>query len=143
MKVVVNRCFGGFGLSVAAIKELVLMGRGDLVGEYPIKKFYGKSGKAILTDWEGAINIGDGFLQTRNEIVSLLRKDDLIYTGLGSSDSKYRSDPDLVRLVEEKGSKFCSGHYAKLEVVHIPDDVDFEITDYDGMESIEEAHRSW
>ena len=43
----------------------------------------------------------------------------------------------LASLIHEYGSEKCSGHYAKLEVVEIPDDcTDFEIDEYDGFERI-------
>jgi hypothetical protein len=32
---------------------------------------------------------------------------------------------------------------AELEVVEIPDDVEWIIVDYDGMEHIAEKHRTW
>jgi hypothetical protein len=53
-----------------------------------------------------------------------------------------RSDPILVRVVEEMGSK-ANGNFAELKVVEIPDGVQYEIDEYDGMESIHEVHRSW
>lgn len=55
-----------------------------------------------------------------------------------------RNDPILVKLVEEKGSKFMSGELAQLEVVEIPDSLeDFWIEDNDGAERVVEPHRSW
>jgi len=39
--------------------------------------------------------------------------------------------------------KWCSGDYANLKIVEIPDDVNYYISDYDGMEAVEEAHRTW
>lgn len=53
-----------------------------------------------------------------------------------------RTAPELVQVVEELGDK-ANGPYSKLEVVEIPDDVEWYIDDYDGIETIEEAHRSW
>jgi hypothetical protein len=53
-----------------------------------------------------------------------------------------RDDEYLVRLVEEMGSKACT-RYSKLRIVEIPDDVKWTIDEYDGMESVEEEHRSW
>jgi hypothetical protein len=53
-----------------------------------------------------------------------------------------RSDPDLIRVIETLGEK-ASGKCAKLEVIEIPDNVDWEIDDYDGIETIHEKHRSW
>lgn len=47
------------------------------------------------------------------------------------------TDLDLITLIEEKGTEFCSGRYAKLVVVEVPDDAtDWEINEYDGLESI-------
>lgn len=47
------------------------------------------------------------------------------------------TDIDLIALIEKHGSDFCSGSYAKLEVVEIPDDAtDWELEEYDGIESI-------
>ena len=52
----------------------------------------------------------------------------------------YRDDPILVQLVEELTEKNLQG---ALKVVSIPDDVEWEIHDYDGIESIHEKHRVW
>jgi hypothetical protein len=51
-----------------------------------------------------------------------------------------RDDPILVQLVEELTEKNLQG---ALKVVSIPDDVEWEIDDYDGIESIHEKHRVW
>lgn len=43
----------------------------------------------------------------------------------------------LIELIHEYGSEKCSGSHAKLKVVEIPDNcTDFEINDYDGIETI-------
>ena len=54
-----------------------------------------------------------------------------------------RSDPDLVKAVEELGVEKASGSLAELKIVEIPDDVKVYISNYDGIERIEECHRSW
>lgn len=100
MKIVINCCFGGFGLSDECAIAL------DAV----IKQF------------------GDYFYQE-------------FPNGKWAQD--YRTDPKLIHLMETKGSKWCSGHLASLKIVEIPDDVKWEIRDYDGIETIEEVHRSW
>ena len=44
---------------------------------------------------------------------------------------------NLIQLIDEAGSKKCSGSSAKLKVVEIPDNcTDYEISDYDGVETI-------
>ena len=53
-----------------------------------------------------------------------------------------RDDALLVQLVEEMGEK-ADGEYADLVVVEVPDDVGWEIEDYDGMETIREVSRIW
>ncbi len=53
-----------------------------------------------------------------------------------------RNDPILAAIVEELGDA-ANGEHAKLNVVEIPDDVEYKIDDYDGRESIHEIHRSW
>lgn len=53
-----------------------------------------------------------------------------------------RDDPDLVRTVEELGDA-ANGTHAKLKIVEVPDGVEWTISEYDGIESVEEKHRSW
>ena len=53
-----------------------------------------------------------------------------------------RNDPVLVKIVEELGGK-SFGFAANLKIVEIPDDVNWEVVDYDGMEHIAEKHRTW
>lgn len=47
-----------------------------------------------------------------------------------------RIDPDIIALYEEKGSVWSSGYCAKLNIDEIPEDVEFHIREYDGMESV-------
>jgi len=89
MKIVINRCYGGFGLSEKAY---------ELLG----------------VPWDG----------------------------FGHASGVARNDPHLVSVVEQLGDD-ANGRYAELAVVEIPDDVEWHIEDYDGMESIHENHESW
>ena len=90
MKIVINRCHGGFSLSD---KALVL--------------YYKLSG---------------------NE-------------GMYSRDIP-RDDLHLVKVVETL-AKEANGRYAALTIVDIPDDVEWQIEEYDGMEWVAEVHRIW
>jgi hypothetical protein len=65
----------------------------------------------------------------------------LPWDGFGYAFRNDRTNPDLVRCVETLGSA-SSGTYANLKVVEIPDDVEWQIEEYDGAESIHEVHRS-
>lgn len=53
-----------------------------------------------------------------------------------------RSDPHLVKTVLELGAA-ANAKYANLKVVTIPDDVEWQIDEYDGNEWIAEVHRTW
>ena len=73
----------------------------------------------------------NGLYTTANEIAKSI-----------SMDWDNRTDPDIIAVVEEMGEK-ANGIYAELEVVEIPDGIEYEIDDYDGAETIREAHRTW
>ena len=90
-KIVVNRCFGGFGLSRQAYEELGLA-------------------------WDGY--------------------------GYAYNEEEKRSDPKLVEVVEKLGDR-ASGLLSNLKVVTVPDDVEWEIDNYDGQETVRERSRSW
>lgn len=51
------------------------------------------------------------------------------------SEFEGRTDPDLIALIEERGSHFVSGSCASLEVVEIPEGLTFSWDEYDGYES--------
>jgi len=59
--------------------------------------------------------------------------------------SKYnieRNDPSLVEVVNELGPK-ANGPLARLVIVEVPDDVAWDIEEYDGIEWVAEKHRTW
>jgi len=90
MKVVINDCHGGFGLSE------------DSLNEYKIRKG--------ITD------------------------PNFYYYNIP------RDCPVLVAMVEEGGVDTL---YSDLKVVEIPDDVNWYIEEYDGLEHVAERHRTW
>ena len=53
-----------------------------------------------------------------------------------------RNCPHLVAMVEENGD-FVGSSYASLKIVKIPDDVKWQIEEYDGLEWVAEKHRIW
>ena len=90
MQIVINSCYGGFGLSDKALD-------------------YYNSLAGTKIEYNGDIE---------------------------------RNDLNLVKTVEDLGEE-ANGRFAKLRIVEIPDDVNWEISEYDGNESVEEVHRSW
>jgi hypothetical protein len=120
MKVVINRCFGGFGLSEEAF-ELLLNKKGIEFEKVPAKHPIGMSKFSYYT--KGYVGEDDHFLWD---------------SGLCQD----RSDVDLVAVVEELGDK-ANGWAAELAIVEIPDDVKWHIDEYDGSEHVAEDHRTW
>ena len=55
----------------------------------------------------------------------------------------YRAHPDLIKAIESVGISKASGKLADIEIVDIPDDIEWEISDYDGIETVHEIHRKW
>ena len=53
-----------------------------------------------------------------------------------------RNDQYLVRVIEELGDD-ANGRFAELKVVDIPDEVEWQLEEYDGKEWIAEKHRIW
>ena len=59
-----------------------------------------------------------------------------------SVDELERDDPILVGVVTALGEA-ASTRLSKLKVVEIPDDVEYHIEEYDGLEHVSEKHRTW
>lgn len=53
-----------------------------------------------------------------------------------------RDDPNLVAVVEQLGLA-AGDRCSELKIVEIPDDVRWQIEEYDGSEWIAEQHRTW
>lgn len=127
MKIVINGCFGGFSLSRKAIAE------------YATRKGWGTVVEKGLTDWEYtylAPSLPAGTSLDVTDLDSDMRPDTI------SDRDIDRACPVLVALVEEWGEK-ASGSHSGLYVVEIPDDVKWQIEEYDGREHIAEVHRTW
>lgn len=88
MKIVINHCYGGFGLSRLAYEKL----------------------KVSYDD---------------------------------SRERSYRTNKELITLIKDIGSKKVSGNCAKLAIIEIPNDVEWIIQEYDGLEHVAEKHRTW
>lgn len=59
-----------------------------------------------------------------------------------SSGNIPRDCSHLVQVVEQLGEA-ANTRYSTLKVVEVPDDVEWQIEEYDGLEWVSEAHRTW
>lgn len=145
MKVVINRCHGGFGLSAKAIKWLHQK-RSDLIKEYAPDSdyykskmdFFGKLSSRKKTD------LGDGYTAiTALTDTVMFNGNMLTTTEYDMNTEDFRTHRDTVAVVEALGSKEASGMCAELKVVEIPNYIQFQIEEYDGSEWIAEKHNTW
>ncbi len=118
MKVVLNRDVGGFGLSNKAFERLIGLGFPYIHEKDEVKEDFGKKDLKIIIFEETGENLWRyGILQNDFE------EEDL------------RSHPLVVQVVEEFG-KGAWGMSAKLEIVEIPDGIDWRIAENNGFEWI-------
>jgi len=142
MKVLINKCYGGFCVNTEVIKRLVILDA-KCIEKIAPKKYYGRESD-FKSDFHNYLDIGDGFFAHKHGYS--VYKDGYLYhlcDGYGDEKSKTRTDKDLISVFEELGSEKSSGMCAKLGVVEIPDGIDFVIEEYDGYESVAEKHRTW
>lgn len=138
MKVAYNNCFGGFELSPLALTEFA-------------KK------KGLTLHWYKS----EGFSPATYTKVDGIPKESLFgntcFTqDIGDNVTEYpegsyycpdfyddaRSDPDLISVIEMLGDE-ADGMCADLCIAEIPDGASYEITEYDGNESVEPPRMSW
>lgn len=155
MKVVINRCFGGFSLSPRGIKAYAdrkgwpcfffVHPKGDYKSYERITddeafgrvEFFGPTAFKTATPPQGSsYNWHEMSLEER-EASNREWSESSIY-----DRDIPRDDPDLIAVVEALG-ELADGRAAKLCVVEIPDDVEWEIDEYDGSEQVAEKHRTW
>ena len=107
----------------------------------------------INTDW-GGFGLSDDAIRRYAELKGITLVEETNEYGITFyvdqiNDESYfeahdfdRTDPALIQVVEEMGDA-SFGWAAKLKIVEIPDDVDWYVSDYDGVEHIAERHRTW
>ncbi len=119
MKVAINRCFGGFGITDAAFEKLLT-----------------RKGIALdKIDRENSAFLGASYYKEGHG------GDDEYYLS-HYEFTEDRSDPDLIAVLEEMG-KEAEGWAAEIAIIEIPDDVKWHIHEYDGIEHVAEDHRTW
>ena len=142
MKVAVNRCYGGFGLSSKAKTRLAEIEDKQVYFYRQTKHSYDGGVNEYMRVALGSEDCERLFVFAitvdLGEVTHELPND----SALWFHDGRKRNDPELIQVIEELG-KDANGQCANIEIVEIPDDVLFEIEEYDGMEHVAEAHRCW
>jgi hypothetical protein len=122
MKIVINSCYGGFGLSEAAAARYAELANLNL----------------IVAD----SGFSDSYYYLHPTISGSMDHREVPGDAIDVDDVE-RTDPILVQVVEELGSEDASGRFSELQIVEVPDDVKWQIDEYDGSEWVAEVHRTW
>lgn len=147
MKVVLNRCHGGFGLSPLAMLKAFEAGS-PIIEVHTVETYYGSPEAAAkaardYAELEESLDLPD-YPDVRHRFPSALELPDgrLLTVACSVWDEKLRQCPKLAQVIEMLGS-LANTDYSRLRVVEIPDGIEFDIYEVDGMESIHERHRIW
>jgi hypothetical protein len=139
-KVVINTCYGGFGLSHEAI--LAYLDKCGLPVWTEVNERFGgliPFNYSLVPPEERVGEAEDWHSMTLAERAA----HNAAYSKQTFHDRDLaRDDPYLVQVVEELGAR-ANGRHAELKVVEIPANVDWEIDEYDGLEQVAEKHRTW
>lgn len=138
MKIVINSCHGGFSLSPKAVKLYLSYYGKEVWPEESgfVRRFW------LLPPSPERVDLEDS--KKWNTLTEVEKKDhnEKYERQLFQDSGILRTDPYLVQVIEKLGTE-ADGSYAQLKIVEIPDDVEWEIQEYDGSEWVAEKHNTW
>jgi len=116
LKIAINICYGGFGnISQAFLNRAVELG------------------------WKTTSFDEDDYEISEAQILI----DEMYKPGFHLMEENVkRNDPILIQVLEELG-KNANERFSEYQVVEIPDNVEWHIAEYDGLEWIAENHQTW
>lgn len=138
MKIVINKCYGGFGLSHEGVMEYAERSKLKLnayinsrkddgsIDFNKMEKYDGKSKEPLIFYSKSKLK-ADGTLPEKGDF--------------SIRDIK-RNDSNLIATVEKLGEK-ANSRYSNLKIVTIPDGVLWQIEEYDGLEHVAQQHETW
>lgn len=135
-KVILNKCFGGFGVSKEAY-ELYAKKKGIDVFHYTQANL-----KNEIYTYATDDNRSFDFYFTKDfgDNVYISNEDFKKY--FLNLNEDFREDKTLIEVVEELGEK-TNAFYSNLKIVEIPDDLDYIIDNYDGIETLHQKVKEW
>lgn len=134
MKIVINKCYGGFALSPEGLLAFYKL------KNKPCYIFESETLNPYVLGSDKNKNYGFEAYSVPNPLDYDEKSLNDFYI---SNTNIKRNDPDLVKVVETLGYEKAGFFYSELGIVEIPDDVDWQIEDYDGAEWVSEKHRTW
>jgi hypothetical protein len=153
MKIVLNKCYGGFSLSPKAVQRMAEL-KGVSSYFFKLDHKHDTYVPLSIEDATKSMFWVAFTVSNPNDILASQKEwSTMTMEERQAQNKKYhtielshrpddRTDPILIQVVEELGT-LADGSCAKLRIIEIPDDIEWELDEYDGMESVHEAHRSW
>lgn len=135
-KIVINTCYGGFGVSNEAAHFIAERKNVQPVTE---EHFDGSASCPAVRREDCRTYIAG---RPYSKVPVFMTTELWNETGIMHFSDLDRDDPDLIAAVESLGDLACTP-YSRLKVVEIPDNVEWEIMEYDGTEWVAEKHRTW
>ena len=129
MKVILNKCYGGFDVSPEAY-ILYAKKKGMKLYEYSATTL---NGAIIYSKSDNQSCFTEYFTKDFGDIARISNEDCETYHLY--LDEEHRTDKTLIEVIEELGKK-ASGRFGNLKVVEIPDNCYYKIDEYDGVETI-------
>ena len=138
VSVVINACYGGFSLSTEGVVHYAKL-KGITVYPEPDEKF-----RSLTNYWTVPPEKRPPRQDNWNEMTPEERvaSNEAWRRATLTDRDIPRDDPALVQTVKELGER-ANGACAKLEIVEVPADAEWEIEEYDGNEHVAEKHRTW
>lgn len=158
MEVILNKEYGGFSVSLMAYKLYTEKKGIELYAYYGDYSNYLSQGVVVFRkiDWTVSSlleyysnnltsfycftkDLGESIIETKEnkEEVIKIFVEYSFYLG-----KQNREDPILIEVVKELGNK-ASGSFSDLQIVEIPDELDYVIDDYDGYETLHQRVKIW
>ena len=144
-KVAINICYGGFSLSNMAYEKLIEWGIPVCNYKEPKRNENGlyekETDDEVIYDRELTL-LGED--ESNDKLYHFYKDADNSLFGRywDTWTRENRTHPLVIRVIEELGEA-ANGRCAELKVVEIPDNVEYYIDEYDGIEHVAEKHRTW
>ena len=138
MQIVINKCYGGFGISKDAMYQLIIRGS-EAIQTSSIDEWAEDDREYFIRELTEDI---DGSYYHRPHSSTLVDLENEVVYYLDRDDPGVRTDRILLEIIKES-AEACNTTHSDLKVVTIPDDVEWEIEEHAGIEWVSEVHRTW
>ena len=147
-KVIINKCFGGYGFEPFTIQKYAEAKGLPLFWyerdyEYDAGRLREKLDRTTISKIETMEGLRMGIYPMQKDMgdsfIFEWGNNEGIFFEMPEKEES-RTDPVLIEIIEKYGDRNRHGCHAPT-VVEVPDGVEWVVDEYDGLESLHEAHR--